>query len=118
MTHEQHLEMVKTLLEEKCFPLLARKGFEYSRSGDAQDDTLANFKRIGATLGVHPLLVWFVYAQKHWDAISTLVRETCAGRRYEASEPVEGRFVDEINYLLLGLGLVKESQDESRAGKL
>ena len=97
MTHQEHIELVRQVIDGKCIPLLESKGYEYSRAGDVNDDTLANFKRIAATTGVHPLVVWFTYTQKHMAAIATYVRNTAAGKEYKKSEPIEGRFVDAVN---------------------
>jgi hypothetical protein len=69
------------------------KGQEYIRH---EADQVANFKRIAAGLGVSPLLVWAVYAHKHWDAIISFLNTGTEG-----SEPITGRLDDLINYLHL-----------------
>lgn len=80
------------------------KGREYASS----DDRLANFKREAERLGLDPLTVWHVYASKHWDAISTFVKDVQADNEVALSEPIDGRYTDLLVYALLGLALLKE----------
>lgn len=97
--------------------LLATKGVEYT--GPQTQDRLANFKR-GATLtGCTPLQVAFVYASKHYDAISTFVQNDAKGAKQFLSEPIEGRLHDLMNYCILMLAIVQEtavSQIQPSAG--
>ena len=87
--------------------LLATKGVEYT--GPQTQDRLANFKR-GATLtGCTPLQVAFVYASKHYDAISTFVQNDAKGTKQFLSEPIEGRLHDLMNYCILMLAIVQEA---------
>lgn len=87
--------------------LLATKGVEYT--GPQTQDRLANFKR-GATLtGCTPLQVAFVYASKHYDAISTFVQNDAKGTQQVLSEPIEGRLHDLMNYCILMLAIVQEA---------
>lgn len=82
--------------------LLTVKGGEYASS----EDRLSNFKRGAALTGVPPLTVAMVYASKHYDAIASYVRNPAR----PASEPIEGRFDDLINYCILMKAIVKENQ--------
>jgi hypothetical protein len=75
------------------------KGRDYS--GDA--DALSNFKRHATSLGLTPEQVLYVYLAKHWDAITSYVKNGQV-----ESEPVDGRIDDAITYLLLLKGLVSE----------
>ena len=68
------------------------------------EDVLANFKNVAVRWGMTPFQAWGVYAQKHMDAITSIMRDP--GR--EASEPPLGRFADLINYTLLGWALLEE----------
>lgn len=86
--------------------LLTVKGGEYAGS----DDRLSNFKR-GATLtGCTPLQVAFIYASKHYDAISTYIKKAALVQEQVLSEPIDGRLDDLINYCLLIKALIKEEQ--------
>ena len=91
--------------------LLVVKGGEYAGS----EDRLANFKRGAALVGVTPMQCLMVYMSKHYDAVSTFVRDEAAGKSRPRSEPIEGRIDDLINYCLLLKGLVRE---QSPAGAI
>lgn len=84
--------------------LLIEKGAEYA--GDA--DRLSNFKRGASLIGVTPLQVALIYASKHFDAISTYIRNDAGGKMQILSEPIEGRFDDLINYCILMKALIRD----------
>lgn len=91
--------------------LLRVKGADYTRH---DPDRLANFKRVAVGIGLTPLQVWAVYANKHWDAIMTFVK---TGRT--ESEAIEGRCDDLHNYLYLLEGLIQEMRAQmAGAGQL
>lgn len=81
--------------------ILTGKGIEYQPDGT---DFLGNFKMQAGNWGVSPLVVWGIFLGKHIAAINTYVR---TGKE-SASEPIEGRIDDAINYLLLGAGLIAD----------
>ena len=83
--------------------IMLQKGGDYTRG---VDDRLANFKVTAEAIGLTPLQVWAVFAHKHWDAIMTY---TQGGK--VASENIEGRFDDLINYLYLGMALIEEKYE-------
>ena len=78
------------------------KGQEYIKH---DPDQLANFKRIAESLRVSPLLVWAVYAHKHWDSILSFIKTGVGG-----SEPIIGRIDDLGNYLHLLEGLLADER--------
>ena len=80
--------------------LLSSKGDDYTQQSD---DVLHNFKVVAEQTGKTPLEVWAVYAAKHWLAIMSFVKNGAV-----KSEPIEGRFRDLGNYLLLGEGLLSK----------
>jgi hypothetical protein len=86
--------------------ILFKKGIEYTQGAD---DRGANFKRIAERLGVDPLVIWYAYFQKHVDAIASYVKFG----KVQSEEPIEGRFDDCMNYLLLGLLLVHDRKQEA-----
>lgn len=88
--------------------LLQHKGGEYA-SGD---DRLANFKETARQLRIKPILVWAIYFHKHLDAIATFVADEQADKTRIRMEPIDGRFRDAANYLLLGLALLEEARAE------
>lgn len=100
-------EAWEKLLEEtigKIKSLAASKGSEYS--GDS--DRLDNFRRNGADVGLPMETVWRVYAGKHWDALTTYIRDLQAGKQRTRSEPIDGRVDDLLVYLLLFKAMLEE----------
>lgn len=86
--------------------LATNKGAEYS--GD--EDRLANFRRNGADCGLRMEQVWRIYAGKHWDAITTYVRDMQTGVKRKYSEPIDGRIDDLMVYLLLFKAMIEEER--------
>lgn len=105
MTRKDFSDLVESTYEE-CTEIIRAKGVDYTKSSE---DALANFKETGKDIGIDPLQVWYIFAQKHWQAIANYVK---TGGQSE-SEPIEGRIHDAINYLLLGKGLIVERRQET-----
>ena|SRR5689334_1659183 len=84
--------------------LIILKGNDYT-VGNAQEDRLWNFKTVAGLLGITPLQCLGVYWLKHVLAICTFIKYGKV-----ESEDIDGRFLDESNYNLLGRALVKEGQ--------
>lgn len=82
--------------------LSRRKGADYA----SQEDRLSNFKEQAKKLGLRPLQVWAVYANKHWDAINAYVKNN--GQL--ESEPIESRVHDILVYSILLLGLIEDGE--------
>lgn len=98
MTGQQLNNIIDKQIAE-CQSVLKSKGNDYS----SDKDRLENFKVVAQILEVPPSQVWAVYWMKHVIAIAKW-----ATRGSVESEPIEGRFTDCINYLLLGRGIVEE----------
>lgn len=117
--NQQKFELLLQAVSKTTKDLLIAKGADYA----SDEDRLSNFKSEARELGVHPLTVWSIYASKHLTAIKSYVRRAEEQSRWlepaavvfnldsKASEPIDGRFCDAINYLFLGLALVKEMRD-------
>ena len=103
MTFEQFDELTAETWRE-VVEMRNTKGREYAKTSDR----LANFKAQAEDSGVTPLQAWHVFFSKHTRAINSYVRDGCV-----YSEPIHGRFVDAITYLLLGLALIEESEVEA-----
>lgn len=73
------------------------KGGEYA----TDRDRLHNFRHNAEDCGVPMEIIWRVYAGKHWDAISSYIRDIVTGTKRPRSEPIEGRIDDLIVYLIL-----------------
>lgn len=101
------------LLEEthqKMMDLTKTKGREYAGSSDQ----LANFKRNAERINLDPLQIWFVYAAKHFDSISTYVGDVAIDETFEYSENIEGRADDLILYLNIFKALIRERRENAR----
>jgi len=99
MTGEQFDRVVEETLQ-KCKGIREAKGADYTDGRDR----LSNFKEIAQSLGLTPLQVWAVYFMK---GITAILRY--ANHGVLESEPIDARFQDAINYLLLGQAIVKEA---------
>lgn len=91
---------IDTLLE-KCLETLKKKGADYTQGSP---DRLHNFRTVGQFLGLPMERVWSVYFYKHLSAIFRFCKEGQV-----ESEPIEGRIMDCIVYLLLFAKIVAES---------
>jgi hypothetical protein len=80
------------------------KGGEYA----AEIDRLDNFRRNGRDCGVTMETCWRIYAGKHWDAITTYIRDIQTGKQRNRLEALEGRADDLMVYLLLFKCMVRE----------
>jgi hypothetical protein len=101
MTNQELLEIAKELFQ-KCLDTLESKGRVYSGRVDA----FRNFTSIADELGINRKIVWWVYFRKHIDAIRTYI--TCD---YKDPEPIEGRIMDAINYLILLYGMIEQEKE-------
>lgn len=97
------LEAFDKLISEEilpeCMKIMKTKGRSYS----GLEDKLGNFKRGAELSGTSPERVWFIYFTKHFDALSSFIRG-----EYSDSEPIKGRIIDLINYLMLFCGILQE----------
>lgn len=74
------------------------KNVEYRNGGEH----LSNFLEVASDLGVTPLQVWAIFADKHWRAILNYVRTGQQG-----AEGIESRMLDMAVYAKLGRMLVR-----------
>jgi hypothetical protein len=99
-----------TKMREEQDELLKQKGADYTRH---DPDRLANFRRLASDLGISPLVVWAIYAGKHWDAIMSYAKTSKV-----ESEDIRTRFIDLQNYLYLGQALLEEDEEEDELGSI
>ena len=83
-------------LIEECDRVLKSKGHDYTQGEPGTHARLKNFYEAAAFLGISPLQSLGNYWYKHVTAIFTFLKHGQV-----ESEPIEGRIVDTINYLLL-----------------
>lgn len=103
-TNEQWSRLLEKTIKS-ITSLASIKGGEYS--GDL--DRLKNFRDGGRDIGLPIEKILWVYANKHWDSITTYVKEidsTLNGR--PRSEPISGRADDLIVYLILFKAMLEE----------
>jgi hypothetical protein len=103
--HDRYAVLVDTVFD-RVKELSRLKGGEYS--GDI--DRLLNFRRNAEALGLPMETVWAVYAAKHWDAVMQYVKDLNTGKTRERMEPIDGRMMDLIVYLVLALAMVEERE--------
>ena len=101
MTKKEFENFCELFLKEAA-EIREKKGEDYS-SKDS-DDRLLNFKDIAKRLGIESRQVWGNFFLKGIDAIEKFIR---TGKL--ESEPLDQRFLDAINYLLLGAALFHEA---------
>ena len=100
MTQQEFKETKKYLLD-KCQEIMEAKQPEYTQKNI---DILNNFKCSAKFIGIEPMEVWAVFFNKHIQAILTH-----AGDPYmPQAEPIESRYADAINYLLLGFSILQD----------
>lgn len=87
---------------ERQDKLILTKGHDYT-VGNGDEDRLWNFKTVASMLGISPLQALGVYWLKHVFAICTYIK---MGK--VESEDIDGRFLDESNYNLLGRALIND----------
>lgn len=105
MNHDQ-FQRVRENIAEARDSMLTIKWRDYR---GVSPDLLANFKDIAAELGITPIQVLGVYMNKHVKAINKFIR--CPDS--ENSEPIQGRIIDNMNYLdLLAALIVDDAIDE------
>ena len=95
-----------------CKKILINKGREYQSTNETGVNVHANFERGASNVGVEPESVLLIYLSKHWDSITTYVKDVQSGKSREEinsnlTEPITGRIDDAINYLLLLKGMTK-----------
>ena len=104
MEAQKFYDLTKNFLDE-CMEIMKSKGMAYSGT----NDKFGNFKRVAKNLCMSPEQVWFVYFSKHFDALSAYIRG-----EYSDSEPIKGRIMDMVNYLLLLNGLIVEEDGKDK----
>lgn len=104
-SHERYDQLLAQTIE-KIKQLGRLKGGEYA--GD--DDRLANFRHGGERIKIPMETTWWVYANKHWDAITQFVQDIQTGKKRERLEGLAGRADDLIVYLLLFKAMIDERE--------
>lgn len=101
MTHKERNDFIESEFN-KIMELSRTKGVEYANS---DVDANNNFKEIASKLGLDEKIVLWVYATKHFQAITSYMKngETL-------SEPIDGRIHDLILYLFILLSMESDER--------
>jgi hypothetical protein len=105
MTQNQRVEFIQRFFNERCVELMATKGKEYSLSNE---DVNQNFKVTGKDINIGPKKILYIFAKKHWDAITNYIKT----EKVE-SETIESRIADIINYMFILASLIEEERLDS-----
>jgi hypothetical protein len=106
MKQSEFEEYVDAIVNKYLKPTLTAKGNDSARNLGTEAEFTSGFEMVAKRLNnrMDTIDVWAVNFEKHIEAIETWINS----RKLE-SEPLENRFMDAINYLILGWGiLVKE----------
>jgi arsenate reductase-like glutaredoxin family protein len=108
-------DIILATIFDNCKKVLCSKGREYQNTEKDDTNVFANFERAGLDLGMNKEEVLWVYFAKHKDSISKFIKDMRNKSIFEIeenlSEPIDGRILDAINYLLLLQAMISERRD-------
>jgi hypothetical protein len=108
VNEKEYQEHISQLLVQ-CRAVSNAKRKSYASAGDV----LANFKQIAAATGMTKYQTWSVYFNKHVLSINNAIKYQ-PEQPEDASETMQGRIIDCINYLLLlNAMLVEDARKKS-----
>lgn len=94
-----------------CVDTVGLKGKEYTVGSP---DRLANFRQVAQDSGIKMEQAWSVFANKHYRAIQSYIKNDCK----VLSEPIAGRIMDLIVYLLLFYKMTLEIESRQKTERL
>tara|TARA_R110002051_G_C8729875_1_gene497716 strand:- start:1868 stop:2206 length:339 start_codon:yes stop_codon:yes gene_type:complete len=100
--NKKEFESIKKYMLDKSKYIMDLKQPEYTNQSD---DVLQNFKQTAKAIGITPMEVWAVFFNKHIQAILSHAGDV----KLTHAEPIDNRYADAINYLFLGIALIKET---------
>jgi len=103
MTQEE-FSYVYNILSENAMYIRSVKQPEYTLENL---DVLNNFKQSAIRAGVSPMQVWSIFFDKQLSSIQAHIKNP----NLVQAEPLDSRWADLYNYLLLGFALYKESAE-------
>jgi hypothetical protein len=106
-------EYIENFFKEHCLSVLKTKGADYTE-GLAKPSPNANFQVVADMIdnqAVTKYTVWLVYFTKHLTALLKWLKKGTL-----ASEPIEGRIADMVNYLLILQSMRWEDQQKKLRG--
>jgi len=96
---DELIDLAKTIRE--------RKRPDYTLGSE---NVLRNFDTISEDLQLPPEKIVWIYMKKHLDAILSNINNPY----YEASEPINTRFADTFNYILLLYAVIQRRDGNSK----
>ena len=103
MTQKEFHEVTFQLLDS-ALSIREAKQPEYTLESP---DVLNNFKQSAIRAGVDPMQVWSIFFDKQLSSIQAHIKNP----NLVQAEPLDSRWADLYNYLLLGFALYKESAE-------
>lgn len=94
----------------ECIDLIKVKNADYSQ-GEQKGDRIAAFRRIARDINITMEQAWAVFCQKHWGAVMKFIKDGSV-----ESEPIEGRIMDIINYMVLLAAIVEDGKKVGHGG--
>lgn len=92
----------------ECQGILATKGADYLKEGDALKQFIAEANELNIT----PIQVLHVYMKKHWDAFTNY----CSGAQMQG-EGIHGKLQDIANYAAIASVLISVMEESNRQVK-
>jgi hypothetical protein len=99
---QEEFNAVVSILRVEAEDIRRKKQPEYTLENT---DILNNFKQSAIRAGVDPMQVWSIFFDKQLSSIQAHIKNP----NLKQAEPLDSRWHDLYNYLLLGFALYKES---------
>lgn len=107
MTQEEFIRVIKDDLYDAAAKIRSAKEPEYTMESV---DILNNFKQSALRAGVSPMQVWSIFFDKQLTSIQSHIKNP----KLAQAEPLDSRWADLYNYLLLGFALYKECAEQKQ----
>lgn len=108
MRRDKFFSLVQDVFIPMAVDIMRNKGRNY-----AGDNTFKNFEYAAEEAGINRMQSLWVFASKQLRAIGSIVR----GSYVPDGEPMETRFLDAINFLLLALAMLAEEDSPHTSQK-
>ena len=99
---QEEFNAIVSILRVEAQDIRGKKQPEYTLENT---DILNNFKQSAIRAGVDPMQVWSIFFDKQLSSIQAHIKNP----NLKQAEPLDSRWHDLYNYLLLGFALYKES---------
>ena len=107
MTQKEFAKIIKEDLYVTASDIRNAKEPEYTMESP---DILNNFKQSAKRAGVTPMQVWSIFFDKQLSSIQAHIKNP----DLKQAEPLDSRWADLYNYLLLGFALYKETAEQNK----